>query len=94
MVQMVTLLTCIREVTGSNVSWESGYPTKGCYGLPDDLQKNAGIVHQIRQHLLHSRSLSIHYSVISLPFIALQPVLQATFSIKCYKKNEINIHDA
>jgi hypothetical protein len=45
-VEWLTLLLCIREVPGSNLVPETGYPGRGFFfcGFPHSVQANAGIV--------------------------------------------------
>jgi hypothetical protein len=61
-VEWLALLLCIREVPGSNLGPETGYPD---WGFPQSFQANTEIVPFIRPRPLSSTSFSIHYSLSS-----------------------------
>jgi hypothetical protein len=61
-VQWLTLLHRIREISGSNLGLETGYPDWGLRGYPQSFQANAGIVvsHNAAWHIISNSSFTSH----------------------------------
>jgi hypothetical protein len=67
-VEWLTLLLRIREVPGSNLDLETGYPHCDFRGFPQFLQANVRIVPQMRPRPLSSTHIPIHHLPIILLF--------------------------
>jgi hypothetical protein len=69
--EMVTLPTCIREVLGSNLRWDTDYPECDFCGSPKSFEGNAGILPRNRTWMLPFTFFPIYHTSIILPFDAI-----------------------
>jgi hypothetical protein len=63
MPQAVIFITCIREVPGSNLNRETGYPDADFSGFPQFFKANTGIETQVKTWPLPSTQFLTNYSV-------------------------------